>query len=83
MLDLAPDDQIAHQISENSDQQQPQQRSASHGDGCGCWSPYTGNLVEVAVGNRGCDWRSLSWMGPFSVFMDLKNFSPDTLGLKS
>ena len=55
----------AHQISENSDQQQPQQRSASHGGGCGCRSPYTGNLVEVAVGNRGCDWRSLSWMGPF------------------
>ena len=55
----------AHQISENSDQQQPQQRSASHGGGCGCWSPYTGNLVEVAVGNRGCDWRSLSWMGPY------------------
>ena len=25
----------AHQISENSDQQQPQQRSASHGGGCG------------------------------------------------
>ena len=45
----------AHQISENSDQQQPQQRSASHGGGCGCRSPYTGNLVEVAVGNRGCD----------------------------
>ena len=39
----------AHQISENSDQQQPQQRSASHGGGCGCRSPYTGNLVEVAV----------------------------------
>ena len=55
-----------HQISENSDQQQPQQRSASHGGGCGCRSPYTGNLVEVAVGNRGCDWRSLSWMGPFN-----------------
>ena len=31
MSDLASDDQIAHQISENSDQQQPQQRSASHG----------------------------------------------------
>ena len=56
----------AHQISENSDQQQPQQRSASHGGGCGCRSPYTGNLVEVAVGNRGCDWRSLSWMGSFT-----------------
>ena len=56
----------AHQISENSDQQQPQQRSASHGGGCGCRSPYTGNLVEVAVGNRGCDWRSLSWMRPFT-----------------
>ena len=55
MSDLASDDQIAHQISENSDQQQPQQRSASHGGGCGCRSPYTGNLVEVAVGNRGCD----------------------------
>ena len=66
MSDLAPDDQIAHQISENSDQQQPQQRPASHGGGCGCWSPYTGNLVEVAVGNRVCDWRSLSWMGPFN-----------------
>ena len=58
----------AHQISENSDQQQPQQRPASHGGGCGCWSPYTGNLVEVAVGNRGCDWRSLSWMGPLCLF---------------
>ena len=57
----------AYQISENSDQQQPQQRSASHGGGCGCRSPYTGNLVEVAVGNRVCDWRSLSWMGPFRV----------------
>ena len=45
----------AHQISENSDQQQPQQQPASHGGGCGCRSPYTGNLVEVAVGNRGCD----------------------------
>ena len=55
MSDLASDDQIAHQISENSDQRQPQQRSASHGGGCGCRSPYTGNLVEVAVGNRGCD----------------------------
>ena len=49
MSDLASDDQIAHQISENSDQQQP--RPASCGGGCGCWSPYTGNLVEVAVGN--------------------------------
>ena len=66
MSDLASDDQIAHQISENSYQQQPQKRSASHGGGCGCRSPYTGNLVEVAVGNRGCDWRSLSWMGPLS-----------------
>ena len=56
--------QIAHQISENSDQ--PQQRPASCGGGCGCWSPYTGNLVEVAVGNCGCDWRSLSWMGPLT-----------------
>ena len=65
MSDLASDDQIAHQISENSDQQQPQQRPASCGGGCGCWSPYTGNLVDVAVGNCGCDWRSLSWMGPF------------------
>ena len=55
MSELTSDDQIAHQISENSDQQQPQQRSASHGGGYGCWSPYTGNLVEVAVGNRGCD----------------------------
>ena len=53
MSDLASDDQIAQQMSENSDQQQ--QRSASHGGGCGCRSPYTGNLVEVAVGNRGCD----------------------------
>ena len=34
MSDLASDDQIAHQISENSDQQQPQQRSASHDGGC-------------------------------------------------
>ena len=49
MSDLASDDQIAHQISENSDQQQPQQRPASCGGGCGCWSPYTGNFVEVAV----------------------------------
>ena len=55
MSDLASDDQIAHQISENSDQQQPQQRPPSCGGGCGCWSPYTGNLVEVAVGNCGCD----------------------------
>ena len=55
MSDLASDDQIAHQISENSDQQQPQQRPASCGGGCGCWSPYMGNLVEVAVGNCGCD----------------------------
>ena len=44
----------AHQISENSDQQQMQPRPASCGGGCGCWSPYTGNLVEVAVGNCGC-----------------------------
>ena len=36
MSDLASDDQIAHQISENSDQQQPQQRPASCGGGCGC-----------------------------------------------
>ena len=42
----------AHQISENSDQQQPQQRSASHGGGCGCRSPYTGKF------GRGCRWRS-------------------------
>ena len=55
MSDLASDDQIAHQISENSDQQQPQQRPASCGGGCGCRSPYTGNLVEVAVENCGCD----------------------------
>ena len=55
MSDLASDDQIAHQISENSDQQQLQQRPASCGGGCGCRSPYTGNLVEVAVGNCGCD----------------------------
>ena len=60
---LASDDQIAHQISENSDQQRP----ASCGGGCCCWSPYTGNLVEVAVGNCGCDWRSLSWMGPLRL----------------
>ena len=53
MSDLASDDQISHQISEYSDQQQ--QRPASCGGGCGCWSPYTGNLVEVAVGNCGCD----------------------------
>ena len=71
MSDLAPDDQIAHQISENSDQQQPQQRPASCGGGCGCWSPYTGNLVEIAVGNCGCDWKSLSWMGPLTP-SDLK-----------
>ena len=63
MSDLASDDQIAHQISENSDQQQPPPRPASCGGGC--WSPYTGNLVEVAVGNCGCGWKSLSWMGPF------------------
>ena len=63
MSDLPSDDQIAHRISENSDQ--PQQRPASCGGGCGCWSPYTGNLVEVAVGNCGCYRRSLSWMGPF------------------
>ena len=50
MSDLATDDQIAHQISENSDQQQPPPRPASCGNGYGCWSPYTGNLVEVAVG---------------------------------
>ena len=37
MSDLASDDEIAHQISENSDQQQPQQRPASCGGGCGCW----------------------------------------------
>ena len=42
----------AHQISENSDQQQPQQRSASHGGGCGWRSPYTGKF------GRGCRWRS-------------------------
>ena len=42
------------------------QRPASCGGGCGCWSPYTGILVEVAVGNCGCDWRSLSWMGPLT-----------------
>ena len=42
----------AHQISENSDQQQPQQRSASHGGGCGWRSPYTGQF------GRGCRWRS-------------------------
>ena len=54
MSDLASDDQIAHQISENSDQQQPPPRPASCSCGCGCWSPYTGNLVEVAVGNCGC-----------------------------
>ena len=44
----------AHQISENSDQQQPPPQPASCCGGCGCWSPYTGNLVEVAVGNCGC-----------------------------
>ena len=54
MSDLASVDQIAHQISENSDQQQPQQRSASHGGGCGCRSPYTGKFgrglpLEIAV----------------------------------
>ena len=59
MSDLASDDQIAHQISENSDQQQPQQRPASCGGGCGCWSPYTGNLVEVAVENRCRGWGPL------------------------
>ena len=73
MSDLASDDQIAHQISENSDQQQPQQRPASCGGGCGCWSPYTGNLVEVAVGNCGCDWRSLSWMGPLRYLLPVCN----------
>ena len=52
----------AHQIWENSDRQQPQSRPASCG--CGCWSPYTGNLVEVAVGNCGCGWKLLSCMGP-------------------
>ena len=50
-------------LSENSDQQQP--RPASCGGGCGCWSPYTGNLVEVAVENCGCGWKLLSCMGPF------------------
>ena len=54
MSDIAFDDQIAHQISENSDQQQPPPRPASCGGGCGYWSPYAGNLVEVAVGNCGC-----------------------------
>ena len=49
MSDLASDDQIAHQISENSDQQQPPPRPASCGGGCGCWSPYTGNLVELRL----------------------------------
>ena len=57
MSGLASDDQIAHQISENSDQQQPPPRPASCGGGCGYWSPYTGNLIEVAVGNCGCGWK--------------------------
>ena len=49
-----------------------QQRPASCGGGCGCWSPYTGNLVEVGVWNCGCDWRSLSWMGPLRLPLDGK-----------
>ena len=52
MSDLASDDQIAYQISENSDQQRP----ASCGGSCGCWSPYTKNLVEVAIEDRCRGW---------------------------
>ena len=60
--DLASDDKIAHQIPENSDPQQPPPQSASCGGGCSWWSPYTGNLVDVAIGNCGCGWKSLSWI---------------------
>ena len=62
----------AHQKSENSDRQQP--RPASCGGGCGCWSPYTGNLVEVAVGNCGCSWKLLSCMGPLNTNFEHFNY---------
>ena len=40
-----------HQISENSDQQQPQQRPASCGGGCGLLEPIYGKF------GRGCRWK--------------------------
>ena len=63
MSDLASDDQIAHQISENSDQQQPQQRPASCGGGCAVAGAHTRKIwsrlplkIAVAIEDRCRGW---------------------------